>query len=174
MSKCQRCNQLRHPCLTESKAQTVCHVGLKHPSQWCVKATDGHLWWCIFFFTHAARWSLSLGVAAVRSNSVLWGGFSKTISLQGYKGWMKSQGVASIMLRPKIPFWGSFTVKISSVIFHNRFVSVCPSCLSVGSVLIRWGHIVLADVTLGRKPALCELSNSTTVVKSAWKEAARW
>lgn len=33
-------------------------------------------------------------------------GFSKTITLQGYKGWMKSKGVANIMLRPKIAFGG--------------------------------------------------------------------
>lgn len=83
-----------------------------------------------FFFTHAARWSLSFGVAAVRSNSVLWGRFSKTISLQGYKGWMKSQGVASIMLRPKIPFWGSFTVKNFLSDFPQQ-ICLCVSILSL-------------------------------------------
>lgn len=51
----------------------------------------------------------------------------------------------------------AFVLLISSVIFHSRFVSVCPSCLSIGNVLIRWGHIVTADVTVGRKPALYEL-----------------
>lgn len=51
----------------------------------------------------------------------------------------------------------ALVLHISSVIFHSRFVSVCPSCLSIGNVLIRWGHIVVADVAVGRKPAPYEL-----------------
>lgn len=51
----------------------------------------------------------------------------------------------------------AFILLIPSVIFHSRFLSVCLSCLSIGNVLIRWGHIVAADVAAGRKPALYEL-----------------
>lgn len=60
---------------------------------------------------------------------------------------------------------GALLLHISSVIFHGRFVSVCPSCLSIGNVLMRWGHIVMADVTVGRKPAPYERRAGGSVLK---------
>lgn len=75
----------------------------------------------------------------------------------------KWNAIAVGILNLRCPFWGHFTGKmtallISSVIFHSRFVTAWPSCLSIGNVLIHWDHIVTADVTVGRQPALYELS----------------
>lgn len=64
----------------------------------------------------------------------------------------------------------------SLVIFHSRFACVCPSCLSVGSVLMRRGHIVTAGVALGRKSTgsltLASVLDWEFSLKNLWKLSA--
>lgn len=62
------------------------------------------------------------------------------------------------------------------MIFHSRFVSVCPSALSIGNVLVGQGHIVLADVTVGgqrkKKPFKFHHSAASEEEKKTRREMA--
>lgn len=62
----------------------------------------------------------------------------------------------------------------SLVIFQSRFVSVCPSALSIGNVFVGQGHIVLADVTVGgRNNAVWALKFLHSATSKAEEDARR-